>query len=115
LFARSINKDAYSSVYSSHFPVTAGNDRQTNEAIPTYTNGTSYAAHLYFYKNDGNFASATEFKNWINNLEYDPYIVYKLATPIEYDLTTEQIKTLKGTNNIWSDANGNIEVKYWTH
>ena len=39
----------------------------------------------------------------------------ELATPIEYDLTPEQIKTLKGTNNIWSDANGDIEVKYWTH
>lgn len=42
-------------------------------------------------------------------------IVTKLVTPIEYDLIPQQIKTLKGTNNIWSDANGNIEVKYWTH
>ena len=39
----------------------------------------------------------------------------ELATPIEYDLTPEQIKTLKGTNNIWSDTNGNVEVKYWIH
>lgn len=42
-------------------------------------------------------------------------IVTKLVTPIEYDLTPQQLKTLKGTNNIWSNANGNIEVKYWTH
>lgn len=42
-------------------------------------------------------------------------LCYELATPIEYDLTPQQIKTLKGTNNIWSDANGDIEVKYWTH
>ena len=39
----------------------------------------------------------------------------ELATPIEYDLTPQQLKTLKGLNNIWSDTNGNVDVKYWTH
>ena len=42
-------------------------------------------------------------------------IVYELATPIEYDLTLEQIKTFLGQNNIFADSNGNVEVKYWTH
>jgi hypothetical protein len=32
-----------------------------------------------------------------------------------YSLDPETIKTLKGINNIWSDANGNIEVKFWKH
>ena len=40
---------------------------------------------------------------------------YKLETPIEYDITPQILKTLKGTNNIWADTNGNIEVSYWTH
>lgn len=54
-----------------------------------------------------------EFKAFL--AENNIVVVYPLATPIEYDLTPQQIKTLKGTNNIWSDANGDIEVKYWTH
>ena len=41
--------------------------------------------------------------------------VADLATPIEYQLTPQQIKTLKGTNNIWSNANGAVDIKYWTH
>lgn len=42
-------------------------------------------------------------------------MVYKLATPITYQLTPQQLKSLKGINNIWSDTNDAIEVKYWTH
>ena len=42
-------------------------------------------------------------------------VACKLATPIRYQLTPEQIKTLKGTNNIFADTNGDIEVTYWTH
>lgn len=42
-------------------------------------------------------------------------ISYKLATPIEYQLTAQQIKTLIGSNNIWSNTNGNIEAAYWSH
>lgn len=38
-----------------------------------------------------------------------------LETPIHYTLTPTQLKSLKGINNIWSDANGNVEVSYWTH
>lgn len=32
-----------------------------------------------------------------------------------YQLTPQQLLTLKGTNNIWSDTNGQTEVKFWTH
>lgn len=42
-------------------------------------------------------------------------LCYKLATPTTYPLDPVTIRTLKGLNNIWSDANGNIEVKFWTH
>lgn len=37
--------------------------------------------------------------------------VYKLATPTTYTLTTEQIKTLLGNNNIGADT-GNVSVEY---
>ena len=49
-------------------------------------------------------------------LDTNPLIAtYKLKTPIIYQLTPQTLKTLKGVNNIWSDANGPIEVQYWTH
>lgn len=41
-------------------------------------------------------------------------IVYKLATPLTYQLTPTEISTLLGTNNIWADT-GDISVKYWAH
>ena len=37
-------------------------------------------------------------------------IAYKLATPIEIDLTPTQINSLLGSNNIWHDGNGDVEV-----
>lgn len=30
-------------------------------------------------------------------------------------LSPSQLKTLRGINNIWSNTNGNIELKYWAH
>ena len=48
-----------------------------------------------------------------NNIPIE--VVYKRATPLHYQLTPQQLLTLKGTNNIWSDTNGQTEVKFWTH
>ena len=46
----------------------------------------------------------------------DVNVVLLLATPTTVaTLTPEQINTLKGVNNIWSNANENITVQYWTH
>ena len=45
----------------------------------------------------------------------DALVAWNIAEPIHYQLTSQQLKTLRGTNNIWSDANGNVEVKYWKH
>ena len=42
----------------------------------------------------------------------DVPIVYKLATPLVYQLTPTEIQTLIGTNVLWSDTNGDMEVKY---
>ena len=46
-------------------------------------------------------------------------VVYILSEPIHYplsSLTPQQLLTLKSTNNIWSETNGQqIDVKYWTH
>ena len=42
-------------------------------------------------------------------------VVWKLTEPIYYQLTPQQLLTLKGTNNIWANTNGQTEVKYWTY
>lgn len=42
-------------------------------------------------------------------------VVCKLAEPIHYQLTPQQILTLKGINNVYSDTNGQMEIKYWKH
>lgn len=38
-------------------------------------------------------------------------VVYKLATPITYTLTPQEITSLLGTNNLWADT-GNSDVEY---
>jgi hypothetical protein len=38
-------------------------------------------------------------------------LCYELATPLTIDLTPQQMTTLLGTNNIWSDA-GDVTVEY---
>ncbi len=40
----------------------------------------------------------------------DEQIVYPLATPLTYQLTPQQVNTLVGTNNVWSDS-GQVEVR----
>ena len=41
--------------------------------------------------------------------------VYILQTPIHHTIDPQVIRPLKGTNTIYSDANGNIEIKFWKH
>ena len=38
-------------------------------------------------------------------------VVYELATPVTYQLTPQEIRTLLGTNNIWADT-GDTSVGY---
>lgn len=54
-----------------------------------------------------------KIKNWL--IENKPQFIYPLLAPIHYSITPEILKTLRGTNNIWSSANDKIEIKYWKH
>ncbi len=60
---------------------------------------------------DSRYTTVSDFLNGVGNEN----IVYKLLTPIEYSLTSQTLKTLCGTNNIWSTSNGPISIKYWKH
>ena len=52
-----------------------------------------------FFRND-NYADATSFKNSLNGV----YAVYRLATPVTYELTEQTIETVNGKNTIWVDT-----------
>ena len=38
-------------------------------------------------------------------------VVYELATPITYQLTPQEVETLKGQNHVWSDS-GDVDLTY---
>ena len=58
------------------------------------------------------FASVNALKTYLQ--EHPLQVVYELATPLTYQLTPTQVKSLVGANNIFADT-GNVSLKYWTH
>lgn len=42
-------------------------------------------------------------------------IVLKRLEPIRYPIDPVTLKTLRGLNNVWSNANGDIDLSYFTH
>ena len=58
-------------------------------------------------------STVSEWRTWLSS--HPIFIVYQRLTPTGYQLTPSQLKSLKGTNNIWSNANGNINIQYWKH
>ena len=59
------------------------------------------------YARDTAYDNPSDFKTSLSNSQ----LVYKVATPITYYLTPEEIKTLFQNNNIWSDI-GPVSVDY---
>ena len=86
--------------------VTLGGNRYIAIRLPyNILNGITYES------------TATEKKNAMNAYlsEHPLTVIYVLDTPILITtLTLTQLKTLRGTNNIWSNA-GDITLSYWKH
>lgn len=63
---------------------------------------------------DDRYNTVADWNAYVKSL-YDSgnpiQIVYELATPQTYQLTPQQVNTLVGTNNVWSEQ-GNIELSY---
>ena len=47
--------------------------------------------------------------------EHKVQVSFTMKTPIRYTLSPQTLKTLKGINNIWSNANGPVDIQYYTH
>ncbi len=74
--------------------------RQTDKSICKDPNGR-------FYVHDTLYSTAEEFQTAMSG----SMMCYELATPQTYQLTPQQVDTLVGTNNVWSEQ-GNIELSY---
>ena len=81
----------------------------SNYGIRVSARGERY----YFCQITNNISGITDltsWKNWLSNNNVE--VVSKLITPIEVQLTAQQIAAIKGVNTITSDTNGDIEVTY---
>ena len=96
-----LNISAYPSKQSS-----AATDAKCNIA-PRNTGWSTDAVH--FYTNEG---SCIVFLPNDTDNSTEIQVVYPLATPLTYQLTPQEITALLGDNTIWTDTNGNNEIKY---
>ena len=69
---------------------------------------TSPSSGEFFISQSGNLIIFT-------NEQPTGKLIFKLQNPVTYDLTCTQLKTIKNINNFWTNANGPIEIQYWTH
>ena len=84
----------------------------SSEAGCRYSYGDNYAVAFILFQHIDAFGITNTLEGWNAFLEsHEVYVTYKLATPIHYPLTPQEIKTLLGQNNIWADC-GDIEVEY---
>lgn len=86
-----------------------------NESIDTALNIGNMVAINTNNANDIVYLPQSEYgmtqEQWIA-LSLDIQIAIPLATPQEIQLTPTQLRTILGTNTIWSDANSDIEIEY---
>ena len=103
----------YSSVrttpfYASSF-VTIDDGREISSVPNNAIYGAANSTNVYIKSTD--YSTVRDFKNAYGTQQF----AYPLETPIHYPITPSIIRSLNGTNNIWSDTNGDVDVKWWTH
>ena len=82
---------------------------EKNVGIGSLNDGemTTQAGSGEVYLKDTRYTTATEFKSAVSGQQ----LVYELATPRTIQLTPQEIRTLVGTNNVWSE-DGDVEITY---
>lgn len=98
------NQATEASVISDRFTPTtwAGLSDSNWKCSPVWGTGVAFAS-----------AEITSAQDWKNYFAQNPtQFSYKLATPIEIQLTPQQITTLLGDNNIWTDSGNILELEY---
>lgn len=90
----------------------------TQVGFHAYTSSNGGNKNLRFRPNLSEISDLEQWKNFLAEQKAAGTPVqcwWRYTEPVTYQLTPQQILTLKGTNNIWSNANGDVEIKYWTH
>ena len=114
---------ASSTLFYANIPNDASSvgDGDANALCSCYERGRySTLTNNQFFINDDDFSStkricvrdtrytnATQFKNAMNGQT----AIYTLETPQTYQLTPQQVNTLVGANNVWSEQ-GSLELSY---
>ena len=60
---------------------------------------------------DSNYTTTSDFKEGVTGHQ----LAYKLATPVTYPITAQNISTLRGANTIYSNSNDVTEITYFKH
>ena len=97
------NGDAVDGVSSMYKVVSFNNLYVTDKQNGTMAVSTTKAVSVI----NTDYTDATSFKTAMSGQMF----VYPLATPQTYQLTPQQVNSLLGVNNIWSDV-GDVEVEY---
>lgn len=97
------------SICSSYATSTSVYTSLNDKEITTNSLGISTASYIVLKNTDYASYTDVEVKTAMNGVQ----LVYELATPVTYQLTPAQVKTLLGLNNIFADT-GDISLSYFT-
>ena len=97
------NGDAVDGVSSMYKVVSFNNLYVTSKQNGTMAVSTTKAVSVI----NTDYTDATPFKTAMSGQTF----AYPLATPLTYQLSAQEIKSLLGINNVWSDA-GDMDVEY---
>lgn len=87
---------------SSHYKIVSWGDfASANDAIAVATSGNMFIR-------DTRYTDAASLKTALSGVQF----VYELDEPIEIQLTPQEISTLQGINNVWSNTNADTTIIY---
>ena len=90
-------------------------DRDPADINGLHVTRSSYY-NVSFHAPLGANATTEQLDNYLQQHPIHIVCPYRLTSLYKhYSIDPIILKTLRGTNNIWSTANGNIELKYYTH
>ena len=104
--APSTNAEVFVGISSAYTAVSLGDISayRTRDGIMALSTGANLSVRNLALNN----LSATDFATAITGQQ----LVFELATPVEYQLTPQQIKTLVGTNNVWASSGDIVNIKF---
>ena len=85
------------------------NDLASNSSI-LYGLSPSDISSAYIIVKVNGITNLADFKTWLSQNELQ--VIYPLATPITYQLTPHQIKSLLSNNNAWCST-GDVDIDYF--